>query len=114
MFSLFTGSPCTHSAASKAFIFSLYNTNGYAPENLTQYDDNRHEAMYHCSTTGPSFGWCDIYISNDASNNNDSRTHCGHTYTAPPGHRRHSSCPFYAGSYRFSPTDIEVFYETLD
>ena len=109
---LFTGSSCTFSAAGKAFLFSLYNINGYAPVKLTQYDDYRQDAMYHCSTYGPTFGH-DIRISNHAINNNDSYTHCGHKYTAPPGYPRHSSCPFFASSFKFSPTDIEVFYETL-
>lgn len=108
---LFTGSPCSYSAAGKAFLFSLYNINGYAPVKLAQYN-LRNDAMYHCSGYGPTFGAHDIYISNHAINNNDSHTHCGHTYTAPPGYS-HSNCPFFAGSFKFSPTDIEVFYETL-
>ena len=109
---LFPGSSCTFSAAGKAFLFSLHNINGYAPVNLSQYDDIRRQAMFHCPSFGPSFGH-EIHISNDAINNNDSYTHCGHTYTAPPGYFRHSNCPFFAGSYKFSPTNIEVFYETL-
>jgi len=108
-----SGSPCTYSAAGKAFLFSLYNINGYAPVKLTQYDDLPNQAMYHCSTYGPTLGGHDIRISNDAFNNNNSYTHCGHTYTAPPGSSRHTNCAFFAGSINFSPTDIEVFYETL-
>ncbi|KAL9961791.1 hypothetical protein ACROYT_G030811 [Oculina patagonica] len=106
-------SSCSYSAASKAFLFSLYNINGYAPVQLTQFDNYANVAMYGCSSYGPTFGGHDIYISDDAVNNNDSSSHCGHSYSAPPGYSTHSNCPFFAGSYRFSPTDIEVFYETL-
>ena len=113
MFALFTGSSCYYSAASKAFIFSLYNINGYAPIKLTQYDDHSQYVMFHCSTYGPTFGDHDILISNYSLYNKNSRTDCGHAYTAPPGYLRRSSCPFFAGSYKFSPTDVEVFYETL-
>lgn len=67
--------------------------------------------MYGCSSNGPTFG-ADIRIYDDAVNNNRSNTHCGHRYSAPPGYSTHSNCPFFAGSYYFSPTDIEVFYET--
>lgn len=110
IFSL-SGSPCRYSAASKAFLFSLYNIDGYAPVNLTQYS-YANQAMYGCSSYGPTFGGHDVFISDDAVNNNQSYTHCGHTYSAPPGYSTHSSCPFFAGSFFFSPTDIEVFYET--
>ncbi|XP_078383144.1 uncharacterized protein LOC144665725 isoform X2 [Oculina patagonica] len=109
--SWYSSSPCRYSAASKAFLFSLYNIDGYAPVNLTQYG-YANQAMYGCSSYGPTFGGHDVFISDDAVNNNQSYTHCGHTYSAPPGYSTHSSCPFFAGSFYFSPTDIEVFYET--
>ena len=109
---ILSGSPCSYSAASKAFLFSLYNINGSAPVKLTQYGDLVRQAMYGCHSYGPIFGGHDIHITNDAVHNNQSYTHCGHTYSAPPGYSRHVSCRFFAGSYKFSPSDIEVFYET--
>ena len=43
----------------------------------------------------------------------NSNTYCGNTYHLPSGYSVWaSSCRFYAGSYRFTPTDVEVFYET--
>lgn len=109
MFTLFTGSSCTFSAASKAFIFSLYNIDGYAPENLTQYDDYRYRVMYHCSTYGPTFGGFDIRISNYALNNKASHTFCGHTYTAPPGYPRIPPARFLLVAIHFLPRISKYF-----
>ncbi|XP_022800150.1 uncharacterized protein LOC111338009 [Stylophora pistillata] len=106
-----TGNQCRYVPADKAFIFSLNNSRD-APVKLYQYGDST-PAMYDCFRYGPSFGGGDIRVTSDAVNKSDSYTHCGHTYTAPPGYSRHANCPFFAGSYRFSPTDIEVFYEQL-
>ena len=111
MYSLATGNRCRYVPADKAFIFSLNNSRD-APVKLYQYGDS-HPAMYDCFRYGPSFGGGDIYVTSDAVNKSDSHTHCGHTYTAPPGYSRHTNCPFFAGSFQFSPTDIEVFYEQL-
>ena len=71
-------------------------------------------AIYRCSSYGPTFGHgYDIYISNNAARNRNSYTYCGATYPLPPGYSSPGySCSFYAGSYSFTPTDIEVFYET--
>ena len=61
---------------------------------------------------GPTFG-DDIVISNNAARNTDSYTKCGLMYVPPPGYSLSgSNCKFYAGSYKFTPTNIEVFYET--
>ena len=60
-------------------------------------------------------GGFDLYISNNAASNSNSYTYCGHTYSLPPGYSAsYSSCRFYAGgsSAHFTPTDVEVFYET--
>lgn len=105
------GNPCRYVSANKSFIYSLHNINGYSPVKLTQrgYSNG---IMRDCSNSGPSFGGGDIRLASDAVNNNESYTHCGHTYTAPPGYT-HANCPFFAGSFRFSPTNIEVFYEKL-
>ena len=102
-----------YTSASKAFIFSLYNVNGYNPVKLTQYR-NQQNAMYGCLTHGPTFGsasgFHDIYISHNASSNQNSYTRCGSTYSVPPGYSA-GDCQFFTGGYQFTPTDIEVFYE---
>ena len=107
--SVFILGSCSYSSASKAFLFSLYNAKGYNPVKLAQY---RYQelAMYSCSTHGPSFGWFDIRISNDALTNQGSRTQCGSTYSVPSGYSA-GHCGFFTGTLYFTLTDIEVFYE---
>ena len=109
---LFSGS-CSYSYAAKAFIFSLYNTNGYDPVKLTQYQ-YINKAMYSCSNYGPTFGGNlgqhDIYTPNDAVNQLTAFTYCGSTYSLPQGYSV-GHCAFFAGGSHFTPTDIEVFYE---
>ena len=111
-FVLILGSSCGYTYASEAFVFSLYNKDGYNPVKLTQYQ-NQHLAMYHCSSCGPTFGAGgphDIHVSNNALSNSGSHTYCGRTYSVPSGYSA-SNCGFFTGAYNFNPTDIEVFYE---
>jgi len=106
-------SSCGYTSASKAFLFSLYNNDGYNPVKLTQYQ-NQHRAMYHRSDYGPTFGGGhDIYVSNNALSNSASYTYCGHTYSVPSGYST-GYCGFFTGGRYFTPTDIEVFYEIGD
>jgi len=99
---------CRYSAASKAFLFSLYNKDGYNPVKLSQYQ-RKTEAIYSCSTYGPTFGYGsghvhDIYISENPY------TRCGSTFSVPPGYSA-GNCGFFTGALYFTPSDIEVFYE---
>ena len=98
-----------YSPASKAFLFSLYNKDGYNPVKLTQYQ-NQYHAVYHNSGYGPTFGNHGIYISNNALSNSNSHTHCGYAYYVPSGYSA-GNCGFFTGAQHFTPTDIEVFYE---
>jgi len=103
-----------YASSSKSFIYSLYNINGYAPVKLQIKSGQTSVAIYRHPSYGPIFGGGnDIRIWNNAASNRQSHTHCGHTYPLPPGYSSSGwSCTFYAGSYTFTPTDIEVFYET--
>ncbi|XP_068673412.1 roundabout homolog 3-like [Montipora foliosa] len=109
-------STCAYASSSKSFIYSLYNINGYAPVKLQVKSGGQSHAIRRCSSYGPSFGYGhDIHISNNAASNRNSYTYCGESYPLPPGYSSsRSSCRFYAGggSYAFTPTDVEVFYET--
>jgi len=97
---------CGYTSASKAFIFSLYNVKGCNPVKLTQYQ-NQQYAMYNEPNYGPSFGFGpNIYI----SDNQNSSTQCGGTYSFPSGYST-AGCEFFTGGNHFTPTDIEVFYE---
>ena len=78
---------------------------------LTQYQ-NQHYAMYREPNYGPSFGHGpDIYISDNATVNQNSSTRCGGTYSFPSGYST-ADCEFFTGASHFTPNDIEVFYDT--
>ena len=102
----------------KAFIYSLTNNNGsrhavYNPVKLQVKSDMYHKAVLWLDPWGIIFGSGDIAISDNSASNNDSLTYCGRSYPLPPGYSlSDSKCTFYAGSNQFTPTDIEVFYET--
>ena len=110
--------------SSKAFIYSLNNDNGsghavYNPVKLQVRSHNHSYAVYLCASTGPIFGSGDIYISNYSASNQDSFTRCRQSYPFPLGdslffryHYFRHRCTFYAGGFRFTPTNIEVFCET--
>ena len=109
---------CSYGYSSKAFIYSLTNNNGsghavYNPVKLRVKSDRYKNAVIRCDPWGPVFGLGDIAISNNSASNQYSFTYCGWSYPLPPGYSLSGrNCTFYAGSYRFTPTDIEVFYET--
>ncbi|XP_074627699.1 hemicentin-1-like isoform X2 [Acropora palmata] len=109
-------SSCVYASSSKSFIYSLYNINGFSPVKLKIKSGRQSHAIYRCSSHGPTFGGGnDIRIYNNAASNRNSYTYCGYTYHPPPGYSSpHFSCRFYAGggSNYFTPTDVEVFYET--
>ena len=107
---------CRYGYSRKAFIYSLTNNNGsgHVVYNPVKLRVNWYQlAEYRCDSVGPSFGLLDIFISNNSASNQYSRTSCGGSYPLPPGYSLSgSNCTFYAGSFYFTPTDIEVFYET--
>ena len=64
---------------------------------------------------GPTFGGgLDIYISDYASSNSNSEGNLGYTYSPPSGYSYGSTFArtFLAGSYFFTPDEVETFYET--
>ena len=109
---------CRFGKSSKAYIYSLTNNNGsghavYNPVKLRVKPDRYKYAVYRCDSWGPTFGKADIVISNNAASNQASFSYCGRSYPLPPGYSLSASnCKFYVGSNKFTPTDIEVFYET--
>jgi len=72
--------------------------------------------MYGCSNYGPTFGGYlgrhDIYTPDNAVNKQTAYTYCGSTYSLPPGYAV-GFCSFFTGDSHYTPTDIEVFYETI-
>ena len=113
-----TGYSCSYYRYdSQAFLFSLVNKPGWAPVKLPQtgqYSSYRY-SIFACSSYGPIFGGGhDIYIVNYASSSSSSCTALGYTYSAPSGYSLGStfSNTFLAGTYYFTPDEVETFYET--
>ena len=94
------------------------NKPGWAPVKLPQtgeFSSRRAYFIYCRSSYGPTFGGgFDIYISNYASSNSNSYSDLGWTYSPPSGYRYSSTFArtFLAGSYKFTPDEVETFYET--
>ena len=103
---------------SNAFLFSLVNKPGWAPVKLPQtgkYSSRRKHSIYDNPSYGPTFGTGrDIYISNHASSNRNSYTNLGSEYSPPSGYSYRSTFTqtFLAGTYTFTPDEIETFNET--
>ena len=109
-----TGS-CRRVYSTKTFMFSLYNINGYAPVKQNIKSSHYNDAIYTCSSYGPTTGHGrDLYISNNAASNRNSYAACDCSFTPPTGYSVSCSyCNYYTGgSSHFTPTDVEVFYET--
>ena len=111
-----SGSGCPYD--SNAFLFSLVNKPGWAPVKLPQtgkYSSSRQCSINDYPSFGPTFGGGhDIYISNYASSNRNSYGKLGQTYSPPSGYSYRSTFArtFLAGTYSFTPDEIETFYET--
>ena len=112
-----TGYSCQYRYDSQAFLFSLVNKPGWAPVKLPQtgtYSNYRY-SIYDCSSCGPTFGWGhDINIADYASSSSSSYTNLDWTYSAPSGYSLGDTFTktFLAGTYTFTPDEVETFYET--
>ena len=103
---MFSESSGGWSSTPNAFIFSLRNKEGLAP--FKTMVTNTSYAIYRYPSIGPTFGWGDILIANNANSNNNSYTDFGFRYSVPSGVQdKHT---ILAGTYYFSPDDWEVFY----
>ena len=101
-------------ACNKTFIFSLYNIDHCNPRQVEIKPGETSYAIFGCSRYGPTFGYGDIHIANNAESNKHSYTYCGNTYDLPTGNYSSGwDCNFNARSIAFTPTDVEVLYETL-
>ena len=87
---------CGFRKDTKAFLFTLLNTNGYYPEKLAV--TNSQYAIYDCSSYHPMFGY-DLRL---YRRNMNAYVSC-HSY----------SCANYplASPHSFKPDEAEVFYE---
>ena len=106
-----SGGSYTYSAHS--FIFSFKNKDNLDPfKVLVKTLDH---GIYGNNGHGPTFGGGhDIHISNNANGNRNSYSNLGHSYVQPPGYTYGSSKirDLLAGSYKFQPNEVEVFYQS--
>ena len=97
----------------------MVNKPGWAPVKLLKtgkYSSRKAYSVYFVSSYGPTFGGGhDINIKSEASSNNNSYSNLGNDYSPPSGHSFGSTFArtFLAGTYRFTPDEVETFYETF-
>ena len=100
----FSESSGGYGATSEAFIFSLNNNEGLEPFVSKVKKEYSGTAIYRSSYYGPHFG-SSVYI--DDSNRN-SRARLGYRYSVPPAVQDERTV--LAGTFYFSPDEVEVFY----
>ena len=93
------------------------NKPGWAPVKLPQTGENAGPGKEWSINTsyGPTFGaGHDIFIPKYPSINGDSYSNLGSNYGPPSGYSYGSTFAqtFLAGSYKFTPDEVETFYET--
>ena len=95
--------------SSQAFIFSFHNKEDLAPfKSIVSFQSR---AIYSNLYFGPTFGggW-DIYIADNASSNSNSYSDFGLGQSYPVPADVQNQFTILAGSRKFSPDEIEVFY----
>ena len=99
------------SSAPGSFLFSLRNNDDLPPFKAPLKDENDGYAIWRHRGYGPLFGaGHDLYIVSNAKSSTYSRL--GRTYQAPPGytHGQANTNSLLAGSYTFTPSEVEVLY----
>jgi hypothetical protein len=93
----------------KAFLFSLTNKDNKPLKMLV--GPHEHESAIYCdSKYGPTFGYGDICIANNANTTMDSYSELGHTYSHPQyAEGTNEAVSFLAGSFEFQLDEIEVY-----
>ena len=96
-------------ATSEAFIFSLNNNEGLAPFVSKVKKGYSGLAIYRHSYYGPRFG-DDVFIVDNADSNSNSWSvaRLVYFYSVPPAVQ--DPLTVLAGTERFSPDEVEVFY----
>ena len=96
-----------------SFLFSLRNPNDMQPFKCPIINGKNAYAINCYSLFGATFGGShDLHIADNANANNNSYSHLGHTYQPPAGCQCNTqqTQSLFAGSYSFTPTEVEVFY----
>ena len=94
-----------------SFLFSLKNKDNVPPFKAPV--KNHQHAIYSNPSYGPTFGGGhDLHICNDSHTNQQSYSNFGYTYQPPAGYDYGTpqTLSLFAGSYNFTPTEVEVFF----
>ena len=108
LFSCSSDTTGTYASSFKAFIFSLHNNEDLGPFKSMVKRPGKY-AIFKDKYFGPTFGrGYDIQVENYANRHRYSYTEFGNSYAVPGGviDRR----TILAGTYKFSPNEVEVFY----
>ena len=100
-------------SAPGSFLFSLRHNDDLAPFKASLKNENDVRAIKRNSDAGPTFGrGIDLRIYDNAGSNTLCFSRFGYSYQAPPGytHGETITGTLLAGSYNFSPSEIEVLY----
>ena len=107
---MYSDSSNTYGYSTNTFIFSLINKEGLAP--FKSMVKSLKHAIYRNRGYGPTFGGGhDISISNNANSNTGSYTNFYNT-NYQISSRVQNRLTILAGSYEFTPDEVEVFYLT--
>ena len=96
-----------------SFLFSLRNPNNMQPFKCPIINGKNGNAIYCDPSYGAIFGGSnDLHIVNNANTDQNSYGNLGYTYQPPAGYQYNTqqTRSLFAGSYNFTPTEIEVFY----
>ncbi|XP_028392187.1 uncharacterized protein LOC114516805 [Dendronephthya gigantea] len=101
-----------YNLSNQSFLFSVKNKENMRPMKCPIINGLNYAAIYRVPSSGAIFGnGYDLFISSDAKNNKYSYSNLGYTFQAPSGFK--SGAPetraLLAGSYYFTPSEIEVF-----
>ena len=102
-----------YKSSNVSFLFSLQNPNNMQPIKCPIINGRNGNAIYCYPSYGASFGGGhDLHIADNANTNQNSYSRLGHTYQPPAGYQQgtQQTQSLFAGSYTFTPTEIEVFY----
>ncbi len=98
--------------SNSSFLFSLRNKDNLAPfvANIKQGMENK--ALRPARDYGSWFGSNDILVHGNSNSNNNSYSNFGKSYQLPPGYVQgtEEAKSLLAGEYKFSTSEIEVFY----
>ncbi|EDO27529.1 predicted protein [Nematostella vectensis] len=102
-----------YQSSTKSFLFTLCNKNGYRPEKLPLRRAPDEYAICDDTRYGPMFGGFDLCIAGNAGGNKVSCTE-PHKYARPQGAPSDGKCDVFAGTWKFTPDEMEVFHEVVD